>query len=79
MVFAKRKVFIYEAKLFIGDNFYNNEPGEIVDIFDDSNHFVVKTKDSSILITSSSLSSKFLKTGEKFLIRSGVQMPYPNF
>ncbi len=75
----KRKVYIYEAKLFIGDDFYDNEPGEIVDIFDDSNHFVVKTKDSSILITSSSVSSKFLKTGEKFVIRSGVQIPYPNF
>ncbi len=76
---GRKKVFIYEAKLFIDNDFYNDKPGVIVDIFNDFNHFVVKTKDSNILVTKSSISLKDLKVGFKFLEKSGVQIPYPKF
>ena len=76
---GKKKIFIYEAQLFIDNDFYNDKPGVIVDIFPDSNHFVVKTKDSNILVTNSSISSQYLKVGSRFLERSGVQIPYPKF
>ena len=61
------------------NDFYNDKPGVIVDIFPDFNHFVVKTKDSNILVTNSSISSKHLKVGFRFLEKSGIQIPYPKF
>ena len=76
---GKKKIFIYEAQLFIDNDFYNDKPGVIVDIFPDFNHFVVKTKDSNILVTNSSISSQYLKVGFRFLEKSGVQIPYPKF
>ena len=76
---GKKKIFIYEAQLFVDNDFYNDKPGVIVDIFPDFNHFVVKTKDSNILVTNSSISSQYLKVGFRFLEKSGVQIPYPKF
>jgi len=74
-----KKIFIYDAQLFVDNAFYNDKPGVVVDIFNESNHFVVKTKDSNILVTNSSISAKHLKVGFRFLEKSGIQIPYPKF